>query len=261
MARINISIPDELKEEMDLYGSVNWSKFAKDAFTSQVNILKLRGKNMHAAGLERLCISRNTNAELVTAEAFAAGKNWALEDAEYASLKRVTEIDTSELQDPGDATRALAGAIDDDPYGYADVCQMLDGDQINSIEAVIGFIDGATEVFEAANNYSYKPSLIKKPENNLKFEMLNSISSAQEFRSAKAEEFPNDLRNIASANALGALLDYVGNLDDTHSLFRFSEDSDSIEFSEWMNERLSRYGFDAEEDPADFVSEAALLVG
>ena len=133
-----------------MFGDVNWSGFAKDAFTSQVQILKLKGNDMHTqAGLERLRSSRNANKERVKAEAFVVGKEWALEDAEYDSLKRVTELNWEKIEDDDGALKTLSNAIGDDQYLCAEAYQMLRENKVCSIEAVEGFVDGATEVFNA----------------------------------------------------------------------------------------------------------------
>ena len=94
-------------------------------------------------------------------------------------------------------------------------------------------------------------------------EMLsNDVASKADWRSQKAEEYPDDHRNSASAESLRALLAYAGELSDDHPIFGalalFGESDDDIyEAIELQNALLSRYGFDGEEDPEEFLQNLA----
>src|ERR1700682_3412636 len=43
MAKMNVSIPDELKQQMDQWPDVNWSRVAQEAFSTVVEINQLKG--------------------------------------------------------------------------------------------------------------------------------------------------------------------------------------------------------------------------
>lgn len=90
MARLNISIPDELKDAMDQI-DYNWSGAAQVAFTRVLEIerLKKEGKDMDA-GLMRLRDIKNADSEREKAEGFADGQNYALEHADYDELENIT---------------------------------------------------------------------------------------------------------------------------------------------------------------------------
>ena len=89
---------------------------------------------------------------------------------------------------------------------------------------------------------------------------LEQISRTQEFRTAKAAEYPDDTRNEESASALVGLLEYVGELDDSNPLFSaYGAEDDSLAFSTWLNERFGRYGFDGPEDSAEFMREVICM--
>ena len=66
-----------------------------------------------------------------------------------------------------------------------------------------------------------------------------------------------------SAEWLSALLDYVREVSDNHSIFRalayYSETDleETLEAVETENAMLSRYGFDGEEDPDFFLNDLA----
>ena len=89
------------------------------------------------------------------------------------------------------------------------------------------------------------------------------IESAADWRNRKAEEYPDDSRNAASAKALKALLEYLPGVSDDHSIFHslayYSETDleETLEAVEIENNMLSRYGFDGEEDPESFLNDLA----
>lgn len=150
MARINLSIPDETKEQMDKFPSENWSKVALEAFLTRIKLLKIQEVDMDAAGLERLRASRASNGEREYAEGVQQGKRWALHKAQYDELKRVADLADVEF----DVTaRDLGAAVMDE----LDVSSANEGLEYAfsqefriawpSDERVNGFIEGATAVF------------------------------------------------------------------------------------------------------------------
>lgn len=89
MARLNISIPDELKSSMEGL-NCNWSELAQMAFENAVKVEQLKGEgNDVEAGLVRLRASKQANSDREQADGFANGRYWALEEASYDELKEI----------------------------------------------------------------------------------------------------------------------------------------------------------------------------
>lgn len=110
-----------------------------------------------SAGLERLRKSRQSRAERECAEGEAAGKQWALDDAEEVELERVAALSNDEDQWTGEP----------DAYGWAkpvmdaihgehgwnrstaeEFGEVHFGKEYPSPAQVRGFVLGAKEVFE-----------------------------------------------------------------------------------------------------------------
>lgn len=92
MARVNISIPDELKASMDGL-NCNWSAIAQEAFTQVVEIEQLKSNNQGLeAGLVRLRGNKRMNAERESTEGFIHGQTWALEEAKYDELRELAQL-------------------------------------------------------------------------------------------------------------------------------------------------------------------------
>jgi len=147
MAKINLSIPDELKEQMDALPDVNWSGVAKEAFANLVNIHQLRSRDMNEAGLERLRASRKNVEEHNHADGVRLGKEWALNEAEYDELERVASIEETG-DDPG---FDLSNAVFGDAFDRRDARDWLKRTfhtSEPSEESVLGFLEGAAEVFD-----------------------------------------------------------------------------------------------------------------
>lgn len=150
MARVNLSVPDQLKSDMDGF-DLNWSAIAQEAFSNQIAIQRLKERNMHTeAGIERLRASKVSNTERTRAEGSRLGKEWALQHATYDELQRVAELSKSigALRDVGVST-LLARAINEDGRESAVLgCvfgNMSQGELTDDL--IEGFIEGATEVF------------------------------------------------------------------------------------------------------------------
>lgn len=153
MARINLSISDELKEQMEGLQGENWSKVAQDAFAQRVAFLNnFKGADMQEAGLERLRASRETYGVSEFGEGAARGKRWALKSADYGELQRVSSF----MPEPDDADARL-------PHAHTLVRRLADKELFNpeaeqliaelfgtvtpSSARINGFISGAYEVF------------------------------------------------------------------------------------------------------------------
>jgi hypothetical protein len=143
-ARINLSIPDELKERMDKLTNVNWSKVAQEAFETKSTIVELRSQNMNQeAGLLRLRASRGNQTEHDRAEGLALGKDWALNQAEFEEVSRVVKLAEGEQQITAEAVNWAI--CDNDQNNFEDVF-----DDANASDAMAeGFVEGAKEIFIA----------------------------------------------------------------------------------------------------------------
>jgi hypothetical protein len=164
MARTTISIPDELKAEMDALGeSINWSATAAEAFRAEVERGKVRrarteGKQMNAA-LKRLKMSKAKHEAEAQDRGHKDGSKWAMESANYGELKNLAQhwpaIESTEtnnaLGPPGVFQRMLKGdgvsRIDVDGF-WTNLWKARDDSDEYSSEYWDGFVEGALEVFE-----------------------------------------------------------------------------------------------------------------
>lgn len=164
MARTTISIPDEIKQQMDEVGDeANWSAIATSAFLAEINKLKarkaaLKGKPMNAA-IERLRKSKESFLEEAKERGRSEGTSWAMHQAEYAELQRLaTDWEQMESTETGDAfgapgvfLRIIAADGHVDRQDIDDFWTNLDAevpeDQYSS-DFWDGFIEGALEVFD-----------------------------------------------------------------------------------------------------------------
>ncbi len=110
---------------------------------------------MSDAGLERLRASRKKVAEINHARGVAAGKQWALERAEYDDLERVANIENRDpraIDDYLGFVGVVAGAAigDDHPSGEQinDWVEDTFGPRDPSDDELMGFVEGAGEVFD-----------------------------------------------------------------------------------------------------------------
>jgi hypothetical protein len=94
--------------------------------------------------------------------------------------------------------------------------------------------------------------MIMETRNSVKEQFISEIGSAQYFRSCKAEEFSYDIRNKRSAESLDKLGKYVENLRENHPVFGDFYSMNESQHEEFK-QRLSRYGFDGEEEPEAFI--------
>ena len=92
MAKINLSIPGELKEQMDQLPGRQWSQIATRAFENAVKMQILKGTDMSEA-IERLRASKQEVAEEDRAEGTKFGKTWAMEEANGMEPRAVVALD------------------------------------------------------------------------------------------------------------------------------------------------------------------------
>jgi post-segregation antitoxin (ccd killing protein) len=165
MARTTISLPDDLKAEMDALGdSINWSATAAEAFRVAIECAKVRrqrteGKKMKAA-IARLRESRKAYLDEADDRGHADGTEWAIETAEYGELTSLAhwwaQTDSCETNDAlGPGGTFLCMISNDDSVRGADIDNFWtelgkdrDDDDQNSAPYWDGFVRGALEVFE-----------------------------------------------------------------------------------------------------------------
>lgn len=147
MARINVSVPDSLKERMAALDSrVNWSEVAQTAFEREIVSHNFEVKNMEQV-IERLRVSKTAFADKERAEGVSAGRNWAQQHASYEDLRAVANLDFT-----GETNYAV---LMDKTLGNTDLNRdesfWQDGDEVwrlPSNEYVEAFVDGACDVWE-----------------------------------------------------------------------------------------------------------------
>lgn len=87
--------------------------------------------------------------------------------------------------------------------------------------------------------------------------LAEHASGSADWRRRKADEYPDDVRNIQAAESLEALEAYLLALDDNHPLFvamaSMSDGAGGV-FTEWLNQELG--GIHGTSSPEYFVAEA-----
>lgn len=143
MARINISIPDELKARMDNHPAVNWSQSASELFLNKINELEstIEVKDMTDA-IARLKASKAQFKDNTKKEGYEFGLGWAMKEADYEELSRLAEA-TEQLEVP-DTLRDLERLITGQNY---DMDYLLESG-IDDPSFIEGFIEAALEVLE-----------------------------------------------------------------------------------------------------------------
>ena len=153
-ARMNISLPDELKIRMDAVAEpVNWSGVAAHAYERHLDDLKTAHQEKSMAEVvERLRASRGAMAQDHDryGEGLIDGMRWARESAEWMSLERLDGV-------CGDAT-ASEWELRDDLLGRSQAALSETepevfwvthaGEKNPPPRFVHGFCDGALTVFE-----------------------------------------------------------------------------------------------------------------
>lgn len=145
MARVNISIPDELKANMDGL-NCNWSAIAQEAFTQVVEIEQLKINNQSLeAGLVRLRGSKRMNTERESTEGFIHGQTWALEEARYDQLKELAQLKVAVDGDSAALVKAIT-FLTEKLKGEAFDLPGMPEVEVSAMYAV-GYLKGVADVF------------------------------------------------------------------------------------------------------------------
>jgi hypothetical protein len=142
MARINISIPDELKVRMDKHLSINWSQAASEQFESKINEIELSVEIKDMTGaIARLKASKANFKNDIKKQGYQFGLEWAMVDADYEELNRLSKS-YKEMEIP-ECLKDLERLITDQNYDLDDLIEH----GIEEPEFIAGFMDAAIEVF------------------------------------------------------------------------------------------------------------------
>jgi hypothetical protein len=155
MARINVSVPDSLKERMSaLDDRVNWSEVAQTAFEREVAIRTFKGDDMEDV-IERL---RSSKAEYETearGDGLLHGQDWAKRIASFKDLRELAKVDFgSRNYEEFEMALFVDGALGRDTRNDPDESLWSDGDgdldlPINSY--VEAYVEGAKQIWDEVN--------------------------------------------------------------------------------------------------------------
>lgn len=147
MARINLSIPDELKSRMDTL-NLNWSAIAQTAFSNAIQTAALKDFSADErclftdVGLFRLRELKAQNVQVQYAEAIHEGRQWALHIAEYEDLRLLAAL-RDVIAEKGNAARYF--------NEWDSSCEVRGGRawvNADNDAWAEGFIKGAGEIFD-----------------------------------------------------------------------------------------------------------------
>ncbi len=147
MARMSISIPDQLKVEMDAIGSVNWSALAVEAFRRMVRkSRKVDVMNTYEV-VERLRASYENHAESEEEDGHDLGVDWVAKQAEYGEILWIAE--THDAAERLHAWRQI-GILDShlDRWDPEEFWEIVGADAYPSRAFIKGFVEGARESWE-----------------------------------------------------------------------------------------------------------------
>jgi hypothetical protein len=142
MARISVSVPDEMKDRMDALGDrVNWSEAARSAFEREMTAATMPDDPDLEQVIERLRASKSDFAVEWIRRAREDGRDWAKRWATYEQLWRIAKL---QLFNPyyKEVNRALG--YDEDPQ-----CSPLfhDSEEWPENEYVEAWVEGAKDVW------------------------------------------------------------------------------------------------------------------
>jgi hypothetical protein len=145
MPRINVYVPDSMKERMDaLADQVNWSEAAQAAFNREIMNRNVEVENMEQV-IERLKASKAEYEISENQRGRKAGHEWACRYASYGALKVVSDL---ELEGTGFAEQ-FDVALGNNPREGASFWIDEDTGRVKypSDKYVFGFWDAADDVF------------------------------------------------------------------------------------------------------------------
>jgi hypothetical protein len=159
MARMNISVPEDLKKQMDAIGErINWSGVAQRAFEKEILTMEARQQVEDIDGaVARLQASKAVAGESSAEFAKERGRKWAMTRATYPQLKAIgtatwdDDLDEGLAPDLGRwATSEHENELCDDvdTRDARDFWEIQLDTQHPEVEAAYGFLEGVLEVWE-----------------------------------------------------------------------------------------------------------------
>jgi hypothetical protein len=127
MKRMNISIPDDLRDRMDLHPDINWSGLAQATFELEINS-KTKGSDMDHV-VERLRASKQKIEVGSKPTWIDHGFEFASDTAEFDELERIALIDPRKFEDDRSGwklLKALATARLNEPADKADALMFFE---------------------------------------------------------------------------------------------------------------------------------------
>ena len=150
MARMNITVSDDVREKMNKHVSVNWSKTAADAFTALMNdIESTEGVNNMAEAIARLKASKSKFKDQAKTQGYGFGMAWAMKTADYEELKRISDFQETAsnnymMNEIPASLDELASIITGGDYDFYELLS----EGVDSSAYIEGFIDAAMEVLD-----------------------------------------------------------------------------------------------------------------
>ncbi len=100
VVRLSISVPDELKAEMDnIETRVNWSAIAQSAFAREIGLQKRLEVGEMEQVVERLRASKEKSVDYDFDLGKKNGGEFAQKYADYSDLRKINEIDVDNLSE------------------------------------------------------------------------------------------------------------------------------------------------------------------
>jgi hypothetical protein len=117
VARVNVSVPDEMKERMDAADRVNWSEAARTAFEREIAAASMPEDPDVDQVIERLRKSKEDSWQANLKLAREQGREWARKLASYNQLKTVTRLKLTEQGEFASQFDRLTFEEDSGEYG------------------------------------------------------------------------------------------------------------------------------------------------
>ena len=110
VVRMTISVPKELKAQMDGTTSVNWSAVASEAFRAKLLTLQSKKETTTMDEVaERLRAGDELDRNIDYRDGWAAGERWARQEARPKQLRNLQQSMEESAQDPGAGFETVAG--------------------------------------------------------------------------------------------------------------------------------------------------------
>jgi hypothetical protein len=152
MARINLSIPDDLRTRMSALDSrFNWSEVAQAAFEREVSAATFNGEDMESV-IERLKASKEEYEAAERGDGLRHGREWAKLTASFKDLRAMSKVDFGNSSfEEFEMGLVVDKALGRDPRNDPEGSVWSDGSEnlVLPIHAYVeAFVEGAKQVWE-----------------------------------------------------------------------------------------------------------------